>query len=822
MNTKGYLDLSTGQLTSTLGGSDIQFPNLPFGTELTLGLRLAEQLEGRSVETERTIDSFRASVGRLDTRPESGSFNLEIGNEGTPDTTADLPYNATAQEVQDAINAISSSQMTALGAATVELLDESYIVTFDNETTASYAQPTEITIYDENSLFPVSFLRSRASRFNNKWRHDLRLVQAPVASTSTLTTKLPDAPYITEEIAGAEAGVGGTVIPEVQILHVPRDFRAGYQLKRNNIHTTTLTRADGTSQIEEALAPLADEGGTFKVEQGLDGQALISFEGEMAGIDQDMIEVVVVGDDPGYLTFTLDFNTAELAALMRDAEDGEIELPFEIEMEIEDPDNSAIKYSRKVYSSTLTLIRTLNWDGLAAAANIDWLRPPIDEVYGGFDYSQVSNGQLHYSDTVGNGSATSFVVDHNLNVNAHNVIVKQVSTGNLLVLGTDFSVTETNSNSLTVTALSGAPASNDWRVTVLGLELTSFFDPHTHSISDITGLQAILDDYGLRITALEGQAGGNPLRLNDTEDKSVVAEWTLPQLFEVYPSRTAVENVETINAIDTTELPRARGLLPAIHDATVLNLSTVLVGGKLPDAANYAQQVYVNNTGLDFRVSGGLGHRSTILEPGDYVGSDGRLWYAVEQYGATSETSFYPRAFERELFTIHINESQLRLRKTFELSFAFEAAILNSNADAQWVLVLEKGEYEQEENPATTGLNLKQITWDTTPWIEQRIILTPTSTVHRFGARVARSLVDSVDTITPQSRVYGALQSGLTAPSTPNFAVRARLTRFDSDDNEADPKGFVALKGLNLQGAEDSTIDSDATALKAEGTAIIQ
>ncbi len=821
MNTKGYLDLSTGQLTTTLGGSDIQLPNLPFGTELTLGVRLAEQIEGQSVEATRTVDSFRASVGRIDTRPESGSFNLEIGSEGTPDTTADLAYNSTAQEVQDAINAISSSQMTALGAATVELLDESYIVTFDNETLASYAQPTEITIYDENSLFPVSFLRSRASRFNNKWRHDLRLVQAPVASTSTLSTKLPDAPSVVEEIAGAEASVGGTVIPEVQILTVPRDFRAGYQLKRNNIHTITLTRADGIAQIEEALAPLIDEGGTFRVEQGLDGQALISFEGEMAGINQDLIEVVVVGDDSGYLTFTLDFNTAELAALMRDAEDGEIELPFEIEMEIEDPDNSAIKYSRKVYSDTVTLIRTLNWDGLAEAANIDWLRPPIDEVYGGFDYSQVSNGQLHYSDTIGNGSATSFVVDHNLDVNAHSVIVKQISTGNLLVLGTDFSATETSSNSITVTSLVGAVASNDWRVTVLGLELTSFFDPHTHTISDITGLQAILDDYGVRITALEGQSGGNPLRLNDADDKSVVAEWTLPKLFEVYPSRTAVEGVTTINEINTTELPRARGLLPAIHDASVLNLSSILVGGKLPSASSYAQQVYVNNTGADFRVSGGLGHRSTILEPGDYVGSDGRLWYSVEQYGATSETSFYPSAFERELFTIHINENQLRLRKTFELSFAFEAAILNSNADAQWVLVLEKGAYEEESSPATTGLNLKQITWDTTPWVEQRIILTPTSTVHRFGARVARSLVDSVDTITPQSRVYGALQSGLTAPATPNFAVRARLTRFDSDDVEADPKGFVAVKGLDLQGSEDAASDT-ATALNAEGTAIIK
>ena len=68
------------------------------------------------------------------------------------------------------------------------------------------------------------------------------------------------------------------------------------------------------------------------------------------------------------------------------------------------------------------------------------------------------------------------------------------------------------------------------------------------------------------------------------------------------------------------------------------------------------------------------------------MGSDGRLWYAVEQYGAASETSFTLAHLSVKSFTIHVNENQLRLRKTFELSFAFEAAILNSNADAQWVL----------------------------------------------------------------------------------------------------------------------------------------
>ena len=112
----------------------------------------------------------------------------------TPDTTADLPYNATAQEVQDAINAIllADDRPWCCDRGTA---GRSYIVTFDNETTASYAQPTEITIYDEQPVPRILPVFTR-SRFNNKW-NTTSAVQAPVA-TSTLTTKLPDAPYITE------------------------------------------------------------------------------------------------------------------------------------------------------------------------------------------------------------------------------------------------------------------------------------------------------------------------------------------------------------------------------------------------------------------------------------------------------------------------------------------------------------------------------------------------------------------------------------------------------------------------------------------------
>ena len=48
----------------------------------------------------------------------------------------------------------------------------------------------------------------------------------------------------------------------------------------------------------------------------------------------------------------------------------------------------------------------------------------------------------------------------------------------------------------------------------------------------------------------------------------------------------------------------------------------------------------------------------------------------------------------------------------------------------------------------------------------------------------------------------------VSAPSTANFAIRARLARFDTEDAPSDAKGLIAVRGLSvgLDGAEDETL----------------
>jgi hypothetical protein len=145
-----------------------------------------------------------------------------------------------------------------------------------------------------------------------------------------------------------------------------------------------------------------------------------------------------------------------------------------------------------------------------------------------------------------------------------------------------------------------------------------------------------------------------------------------------------------------------------------------------------------------------------------------------------------------------VNDRQLRLRTEFVLQFAVELAVLKSNTNCQWTVVIELGTALQDSAPGSTGINLQNVNWLPTPVLEQRLILTPVPCTHTFGIRVKRFLSGGADTISLDRILYGSAEGG-TAPASANFAVRARLLRFDTENNQSDPRGFVALRGLDLQ-----------------------
>jgi hypothetical protein len=793
-----YLDLSTGTLSETLSGSRFNWPKLTFGDTISLGLRFAKRQAGVISEVSRDVQSLSCSIGHKDLRPEHGTWGFKIGADNA-DSLIDLAHNSKGSPIATAINALTLP--AGLGTATVEERTGSWLIRFADETTASTDTPVTIVSYGSNTLFPTSHVKHDTFQEGGQWVHELRLVQSPVASTSSSSRVQPPPPEITTLQNGGEDVSSGATWNEVQDLYIPPSFRGLYQLKRGFKRTGLLSLADGITEISAALETIADEDGIFIVTNPETDHAHIEFTGDMAATDQDPLEVVVYSAPEGDLTFHVDLNRNALAALLR--KDAEVTLPIEIYASITDENDALTDRSRKLYQSELVIQRELHWDGLATAQDIDWLRPPLPEEYGGFDYSQINSGIIHYADSYGTGVATAIVVDHNLASEDVDVIVKDNDTGLLLVLGTDYTVTVTNANSLTVTSLIGAPTTDQWRIAVAALGEASSFDPHTHLISEVTGLQAILDSLGTRLDALELLAPSTVTLTRSTtsapSSRYLGSVWTVPRTRR-NPDKPATLIDWRISAKEMGEKPRnPLRLLPAVHDASV----ETIPAAPLPvPSSTYAGRVFTTATARTDFPGGGL-------LAGDFAACDGREWYRVARIG--SESSYYPVEFETMLFETMVNSSEFPLGSQLDLDIGLEAMVLMLEAKARsrrsacsWSFILEAGAHTADSTPGTPGSNLASGFSSAVTLLEQRIVLTEIPSYHTFGVSVARS---AAGVLTATARKYGD-ETATTAPASANFALRGSFIRFDTENSPTDARGIVALRGLDvgLNGQPDTAL----------------
>ena len=120
--------------------------------------------------------------------------------------------------------------------------------------------------------------------------------------------------------------------------------------------------------------------------------------------------------------------------------------------------------------------------------------------------------------------------------------------------------------------------------------------------------------------------------------------------------------------------------------------------------------------------------------------------------------------------------------------------------------MLEWGEFAQESSPAASGANLKDITWNPTPILAHRFFVTHTAVAHTFGCRISRS---AGNVLACSRLLYGGEEGGASCPTTATFAIRARLLRFDTRDSVSDPRGLVALLGLNRDIVSDESGSGD-------------
>ncbi len=473
-------------------------PTLTFGERLTLALRFSKTSEGEEIDANLTINSLKAAVGLVDARPAGGKFAIKIGTapEDASNTTALLEVNAAASEIATALNAVPAQ--AAYGDARVIFTDDSWLIFF-----GAQSQQVTMTVVN-NGLWPISFGRITAWQVDGKWVHELRLTQAPVAFTTSHDIVLPPAPVITRLQAG---GTDGTFTwNEIQELYVPAEFRGAYVIKKGYGKTTLLSREDDTDSIEEALQALG--AGDFKVALPLSNRPNIEFIGDYAGSAQDLLVVQVEQSPAGDLTFTLDFDRAELAVALRRSE-GAVTLPLEIR--IIGTDENGFTGELAALVLPVTIQRPVIFDELEERPVIDWLVPASPKTYVPFGANQIITGQKYYSVSVGDGVLSAFVVTTGLGTDQVFVFAREnVSGGRQLIDGTDFTAEIDSANQVTVTALLGAPAANAWLITVIGAQAVAAWAsdltvtvPQVVAGNGYLSLPDFMDNVGTRLDALE-------------------------------------------------------------------------------------------------------------------------------------------------------------------------------------------------------------------------------------------------------------------------------------------------------------------------------
>ena len=880
MNARVYLNTSTLAASSSIDGGGFTPPTLRAYGDVIFRFRLSREIEGQSVPDDRPIDSVTARIGYQDAAPTSGAVTLDITVGGNTKTTASLAYNATAAQVKTALDNALTSPLNGLAPVTVDAIDEGYRIVFaDADETVTVSAAT-------NTLWPLSFVNADRIEFNGGWATILGYRQAPVAEVATAEETVAPAPTISSEQVGSTTD--GVAINEVQKILLSPSYAGGtWRLVWDGVKGAILPGFPTVEQLQEALDALAPSGGIFTLIAVEDG-VLVEFAGSMAGEAQELMTTEEFTPPPTEYVVVLPTATAAMRTLMAGAgTDSEVEIPMDITVTVED-DSAADNLADHAFPFLLTFSRPVSDDSRNVSASLDWTQPLSRVNNLAFSPDSLLVGNRAIRKVIGDGAATSFVINHNLGSlsgtftadastdvcsraahNFHNGDPVTVSSSNTLPAGLtasttyyivsattntfklsatpggaavnitsagsgthtvtmadgttdvvfvevweaaglkrrvspeDYTVAITTDDSITISAFASTPTVGQYLAVVQTAGRPATYQAHTHAIAEITGLQAILDAQSAAIAALQATSG-NLGAINSsgltrgTLTRGLGTYWAMPGV------ATMPETPATLLGWDpyVLEQPLApRRLLGAVHlaAASVENLPSPLPAA----SAAYVGRVFTTASARTDFPGGGL-------LAGDHAACDGRVWYRVARNGA--ETTWYPQAYEMELFRFAITDDDLVASSVLDLAFGLEAALFTSplrprtrRSGMRWSLRIQHGVLTSDSTPAVTGSNLDTYFSAPTDMLVYSLYLSEKPWNGRFGVQVTRPSAGSITAVGTKNFKSAA---ALSAPASANFAIRAILTRGDVEDTPADPRGLIAVRGFDVgaDGQPDDTL----------------
>jgi hypothetical protein len=880
VNARVYLNSSTNSATSRIDGGGFSPPPIRAYSDVIVRFRLSREIEGESVPDDRPILGVSARIGYQDAEPTAGTVTLDLTLGGDTVTTAALAYNATAAQVETAINAaLDASALDALHPCTVESLTEGYRIIF--------ADPSQtVTVAaDTNKLWPLSFVNADLVAFDGGWSTMLAYRQTAVAETASAEVTVPPLPTVTREQLGATTD--GVAINEVQLIELSPSYAGGtFKLVWSGVKSGILQGFPTVEQLQTVLDALAPTGGIFNL-IAIENGVLVEFAGSMAGEAQALMTTEEFTPPPVEYLVKLPTDTQAMRTMMAGAgTDGEIDLPMDIRVLVDDSDAPDDEQELN-FPMELNFTRPVSDGNRNVSANLDYTQPLSRTNNAPFSPNALLVGNRARRFTIGDGVATSFVLPHNLGSlsgaftaatsdictktahNLHNGDPVTLSTTDTLPAGLsaggtyyilaattdtfklsltpggaaiditstgtgthtvtvadgttdvvfvevweaaglkrrvspeDYTVAITTADSITVSAFGSTPTSGQYQVIVQTAGRPATYQAHTHTIAEVTGLQAALDAIDARLLALEsgdfpGNAPAPTSRLTGMITRHLPRVWKIPR------ARTLPADPGTLrdwNAFAEGSPLRDLRLLPAVHVASgsIEVLAPILPA---PDATYRDRVFYSAIERPEF--PGGT------LPAGAYAACDGRDWYRVRRE-TDAETTWYPTLFEVELFRLSISPDELALRTRLEMAFGFEAALLaplrrpgERRAVGRYSLIIERGVRSSDASPATTGSNID--THFTSPVIlaQHDFDVTEVPVAKRFGISISRNgagviAAEVTNMMSPMT---------VSAPATADFVLRARLARPDFEDLPLDARGVLPIRGLDvgLDGKADSAL----------------
>ena len=771
MATFLYGNLSTKTASYSIEPGTIDLPKVVNGDTFTVAVRLTETADGTTVATTPSISYARLAYGPVDVAPTSGSFKVLVNAV----TSSVITLGSSAASVAAVFNSIA-----AVTGWSVREDQGSYIVS----RTASYVATSGITIV-ANELIPESFVRVTSYSDGATFYQELRPMQSPLAYTSAFALIVPPAPTITRVVTGYSDETTGVSVNEVQRLYVPPQFDGVFQIFKGTARTQLLDKDDGAPEIQAALTAgvvTKGSGETFIVTNPKSNTADIEFAGTLGGQPQNLLTITVPESQQGDLTFDLDLNTQGMLAALR----GDFEVTHPLTCEVGINYGTAATpdiYYITVFQQNLTVQADGAWAGLAAAQRINWLNPPQPVNYIPFTTDQVITGIQSFTAVVtGTGPWT---VAHNLGTEAIHVTVREnFSNGYIGANATDYLVRTSTSQSIILENLGGTTGTIGWAVMISSAGPTSAFLAHTHTVAQVVSLQDLLNSLGSRVTNLENNA--IPFTLTSSSTTTIPYEIPVTNRQSVLFSNNLGVWAQTGGLLEITSVPSAQApqLLPALSVTVSTAASSAIPTATTVDivrAYTSGLNILVPRIGLipGARLPSGLAHIGAEASRG--------LVYQVEPYG--SARTYYPKPYEVPLFEIPLNDKLFKAGTKAKMQFDLYVQSKGANATGQWFCIVDVGSVTSVATPTTQSDNITGITYNATPILAQRLLVTGESIGHDLGVEV---LATTATIMNANSYAYGVWSPvTASAPSSRNFILRGRLANFDILDNQGDPRGWM-------------------------------